>query len=94
MLTVNENERFILYGFSYSEEQVEKARKIRQMTNCQQMLFATKHFEVETGKQFPSAEPVELSLNLDTYCLSSREIARGAEEVIMNTRSSRKNIVI
>ena len=43
-------------------------------------------------KKLPTEQPIEFSLNLDTYAMSSQSMSRIAEAcVITNTRSARKH---
>jgi hypothetical protein len=55
--------------------------------------YAIKHFEVRTGRFFPTESCIEFELNLDTAFLSSTEITRGAEFVLLNPRQSRRSIL-
>lgn len=82
------NEPYILYEFSYSEEEMQTVRKIRKTSDEKLKEFRIKCFEVETGKKFPHEKPIKLGFNMSTAHLSSLEIEAGAARVFQDPRNS------
>ena len=83
----------ILNGVAYSKNEEREAARTREMEDGEDKIYAIKHFEARTGRIFPAESCIELGLNLDTAFLSSAEIAKSAEYVLLNPRQSRRSIL-
>ncbi|KKQ13729.1 MAG: hypothetical protein US25_C0035G0007 [Candidatus Moranbacteria bacterium GW2011_GWE1_36_7] len=65
MVSKNKNEPYILNGFSYSEDEKSRAKEIRNMEDSERKDSRIKYFEIETGKKFPTNEPLKQNIALN-----------------------------
>jgi hypothetical protein len=84
---------FILYESTYTEEEASRAREIRKMEESERKEFRIKYFEIETGKKFPTKEPIEICFNQDTAFMSSSIIESTSAEVLNNGLLSRTKML-
>jgi len=62
MVSKNKNEPYILNGFSYSEDEKSRAKE---MEDSERKDSRIKYFEIETGKKFPTNEPLKQNIALN-----------------------------
>lgn len=87
----DEEERFLLYGVSYTEAEVLEARSIRTLTDGEEKINLISAFEKRVKKTFPAEEPTEYGFNT-AACLDSRVIDRSVSYLMCRSRESRTRL--